>query len=52
MISKQQLQQNFETAKAEYKAGLQLILDSLNQGQQKSCSITRKFINYSNASAL
>ena len=35
MISKQQLQQNFKTAKAEYKAGLQLILDSLNQGQRK-----------------
>ena len=35
MISKEKLEKNFEAAKAEYKAGLQLILDSLNQGQRK-----------------
>ena len=35
MISKEKLEKNFEAAKAEYKAGLQLILDMLNQGQRK-----------------
>lgn len=35
MISKEKLEKNFEAAKAEYKAGLQLILDTLNQGQRK-----------------
>lgn len=35
MISKAQLRKNYEAAKAEYKAGLQLILDTLNQGQRK-----------------
>ena len=35
MISKEQLQKNFEQAKDEYKEGLQLILDTLNQGQRK-----------------
>lgn len=35
MISKEKLEKNVEAAKAEYKAGLQLILDSLNQGQRK-----------------
>lgn len=34
MISKEQLRQNFEATKEEYRAGLQLILDTLNQGQR------------------
>ena len=35
MISKKKLQQNVAAAKQETKAALQLLYDSLNQGQQK-----------------
>ena len=36
MISKKQLQENVSKTKSETKSALQLIYDSLNQGQQKS----------------
>lgn len=35
MISKQKLRENVEKAKSDTKAALQLIYDSLNNGQQK-----------------
>ena len=35
MISKKKLQQNVAAAKQKTKAALQLLYDSLNQGQQK-----------------
>lgn len=35
MITKKQLQENVNKAKSETKAALQLIYDSLNQGQRK-----------------
>lgn len=35
MISKKKLQENVNSKKSETKAALQLIYDSLNQGQQK-----------------
>ena len=35
MISKKQLQENVNKTKSETKSALQLIYDSLNQGQQK-----------------
>lgn len=35
MISKEKLQENVNKTKSETKAALQLIYDSLNQGQQK-----------------
>ena len=35
MISKKQLQENVDKTKSETKSALQLIFDSLNQGQQK-----------------
>lgn len=35
MISKKQLQENVSKTKSETKSALQLIYDSLNQGQQK-----------------
>ena len=35
MISKQKLRENVEKAKGDTKAALQLIYDSLNNGQQK-----------------
>lgn len=35
MISKEQLQENVNKTKSETKAALQLIWDSLNNGQQK-----------------
>ncbi len=35
MISKQKLRENVEKAKNDTKAALQLIYDSLNNGQQK-----------------
>ena len=35
MISKKQLQENVNKTKSEIKAALQLILDNLNNGQQK-----------------
>ena len=35
MISKEKLRKNVNAAKNETKAALQLIYDSLNQGQQK-----------------
>lgn len=35
MISKKQLQENVNKTKSETKAALQLIYNSLNQGQQK-----------------
>lgn len=35
MITKKQLQENVNKTKSETKAALQLIYDSLNQGQQK-----------------
>jgi hypothetical protein len=36
MISKKKLKENVAAAKNETKAALQLIYDSLNNGQQKS----------------
>ena len=35
MISKKQLQENVNKTKSETKSALQLIFNSLNQGQQK-----------------
>ena len=35
MISKEKLRKNVNAAKNETKAALQLVYDSLNQGQQK-----------------
>ena len=35
MISKEKLQENVNSKKAETKAALQLIYDTLNNGQQK-----------------
>lgn len=35
MISKKQLQENVSKTKSETKAALQLVYDSLNQGQKK-----------------
>ena len=35
MINKKQLQENVNKTKSKTKAALQLIYDSLNQGQQK-----------------
>ena len=35
MIKKQKLRENVEKAKSDTKAALQLIYDSLNNGQQK-----------------
>jgi hypothetical protein len=35
MISKEKLQENVDKTKSETKSALQLIYDSLNQGQQK-----------------
>lgn len=35
MISKKQLQENVDKTKSETKSALQLIYDSLNNGQQK-----------------
>ena len=35
MISKKQLQENVSKTKSETKSALQIVFDSLNQGQQK-----------------
>lgn len=35
MISKKQLQENVDKTKSETKSALQIVFDSLNQGQQK-----------------